>query len=330
MDARSEVTNRILTAMAGIIPAAAMDQLETAVLQSLEDYEIQERSTEIVVRDGTAEGLLRKYLATKRIEGKSENTIRHYERILQGFLLKLDRRLYEVGTFDLRLYLSLYKEERGVSNRTLENIRKCLSSFFSWLANEGFIPRNPCRGLKNIKYDKVMRKPFSSEELEKIKNACRTTRDLALVGFLQSTGCRVSEVVSVDAADINFKTRELVVYGKGGKERTVYLTDVAAMYLWEYLASRKDASPALFPGRGSQRIKKNAIEAIVRKIGQRAGVDTVHPHRFRRTLATSMIDRGASLLDVQRILGHEDIRTTQVYVYTSQGNVKAAFERYAA
>ena len=119
MDARTEVTNRILTAMSGVIPAAAMDQLETAVLHSLEDYEIQERSTEIVVRDGTAEGLLRKYLATKRIEGKSENTIQHYERILQGFLLKLDRRLYEVGTFDLRLYLSLYKEERGVSNRTL-------------------------------------------------------------------------------------------------------------------------------------------------------------------------------------------------------------------
>ena len=166
--------------------------------------------------------------------------------------------------------------------------------------------------------------------MEKIKNACRTPRELALVGFLQSTGCRVSEVVSVDTADVNFKTRELVVYGKGGKERTVYLTDVAAMYLWEYLTSRKDASPALFQGRGSQRIKKNAIEDIVRKIGQRAGVDTVHPHRFRRTLATSMIDRGASLLDVQRILGHEDIRTTQVYVYTSQGNVKAAFERYAA
>ena len=148
MDARSEVTNRILSAMTGVIPVAVMDQLEAAVLQSLEDYEIQERSTEIVVRDGTAEGLLRKYLATKRIEGKSENTIQHYERILQGFLLKLDRRLYEVGTFDLRLYLSLYKEERGVSNRTLENIRKCLSSFFIAVAVPLSITSSMCTRLE--------------------------------------------------------------------------------------------------------------------------------------------------------------------------------------
>ena len=148
---------------------------------------------------------------------------------------------------------------------------------------------------------------------------------------MQSTGCRVSEAVEVDVTDIDFKTRELIVYGKGGKERTVYLTDVAAMYLWDYISKRTDDSPALFVGKGSKRIQKNAIEAIIREIGQRAGVTNTHPHRFRRTLATSMIDRGASLLDVQRILGQEDIRTTQVCSYTtSQRNVKAAYEKYAA
>lgn len=330
MDTRNEILTNVLAAMSSIITGVALDQLQSVLVSELAKYEVQERCTEIVVRDGSAEGLLKKFLATKRIEGKSENTIEYYRRNLQMFLLRMDKRLYEVETFDLRLYLSLYKESRKVSNRTLDNIRKCLSAFFGWLHAEEFIPRNPCRALKNIKYDKVIRKPFTTEELEKIKNSCQTSRELALVGFLQSTGCRVSEAVGVNIADIDFKTRELIVYGKGGKERTVYLTDVAAMYLWDYISGRTDDSPALFVGKGNKRIQKNAIEAIIREIGQRAGVTNTHPHRFRRTLATSMIDRGASLLDVQRILGHEDIRTTQVYVYTYQRNVKAAYEKYAA
>lgn len=330
MDMRNEIIDAVMAAMDGIITGTTLDHLQGVLLAELNKYEVQERSTEIVVRDGSAEGLLRKFLATKRIEGKSENTIKYYNDVIGTFVNRLDRRLHEITAFDLRLYLSMYKEQRKVNNRTLENMRKVLSSFFSWLYDEEFIPHNPCRAVKQIKYDKVIRKPYSGEDLEKLKNACTNARDLALVHFLHATGCRVSEVVSVDTADVDFLNRELVVYGKGGKERTVYLTQVAVMYLQEYISGREDDSKALFVGKGSKRIQKNAIETILKKLGKRAGVENVHPHRFRRTLATELIDRGAALQDVQRILGHEDIRTTQVYVYVQQRNVKNTYERYAA
>ncbi len=330
MDIRNEIVDTIMLKMQNIIDELAMERLQTVLLDKLDKYEISERSTEIVARDGTAEGLLRKYLATKRIEGKSERTIKRYADLLSTFISGMDRRLHELTAFDIRLYLSMYKEKRKVKNRTLDNMRKVLSSFFSWLHDEEFIQRNPCRAVKSIKYDKVLRLPFSGEELERLKSACTNARDIALIHFLHATGCRVSEVVSVDISDVDFQNRELVVYGKGGKERTVYLTQVASMYLEEYLKKRKDGSKALFTGKGSNRIQKNGIEAAVKRIGERAGVDNVHPHRFRRTLATELISRGAAIQDVQMILGHEDIRTTQVYVYVDKRNVKNTYDKYAA
>lgn len=330
MDIRNDIVDTIMLKIQNAIDELAMERLQAVLLDKLDKYEISERSTEIVVRDGTAEGLLRKYLATKRIEGKSERTIKRYADLLSTFISQLDRRLHELTAFDIRLYLSMYKEKRKVKNRTLDNMRKVLSSFFSWLHDEEFIPRNPCRAVKSIKYDKVLRLPFSGEELERLKSACTNARDIALIHFLHATGCRVSEVVSVDVSDVDFQNRELVVYGKGGKERTVYLTQVASMYLEEYLKKRKDGSKALFTGKGSNRIQKNGIEAAVKRIGERAGVDNVHPHRFRRTLATELISRGAAIQDVQMILGHEDIRTTQVYVYVDKRNVKNTYDKYAA
>lgn len=330
MDARMEILENVLQAVAGIIPETALAGLESALCAELEKYEVQERTTEMVIRDGTAEGLLRKFLATKRIEGKAESTIEYYRQQLTMFLHNVGKLLPEITTFDLRFYLSAYKERRKVRNRTLDNIRKCLSTFFTWLADEEFIQRNPCRGLKSIKYRKVMKKAFSQEELEKLKSACENYRDLALVGFLYSTGCRVSEAISINRNSLDLEKRELNVVGKGDKERTVYLTEVAVMYLRLYLSGRQDESPALFIGRSGGRLTKNGVETALKRIGLRAGVENVHPHRFRRTLATNMIDRGASLQDVQAILGHEDIRTTQVYVYTNQRNVKNSHEKYAA
>ena len=329
MDARTEILEYVLQEM-GHLPEAELSMLERVLCGKLNDYEVQERNTDIVVHDGTAMGLLRKFLATKRVEGKAESTLEYYSSQIGTFLLNCGKRIQELETFDLRFYLSMYKEKRKVSNRTLENIRKCLSSFFSWLWEEGFIGRNPCRALKNIKYAKTVKKPFTAEDMEKLKSACKTRRDLALVSFLYSTGCRVSEVVALNASDIDFRRREVIVIGKGDKERTVYLTEVAAMHLKNYLDSRKDDNPALFLGKGKKRLKKNGIEILLKNIGKRAGVENVHPHRFRRTLATYMIDHGAAMQDVQQILGHEDIRTTQIYVFTAKKNVKQTFERYAA
>lgn len=329
MDARTEILEYVLQEM-GHLPESELSMLERVLCRKLKEYEVQERSTEIVVHDGTAMGLLRKFLATKRVEGKAESTIEYYRSQITPFLINCGKRIQELETFDLRFYLSMYKEKRKVSNRTLENIRKCLSSFFSWLWEEGFIGRNPCKALKNIKYPKIVKKPFTAEELEKLRAVCRKSRDLALVSFLYSTGCRVSEVVALNISDVDFRRREITVIGKGEKERTVYLTEVAAMYLKNYLDSRTDRNPALFLGKGSKRLRKNGIEIFLKNLGKKAGVANVHPHRFRRTLATYMIDHGAAMQDVQQILGHEDIRTTQIYVFTAKKNVKHTFEQYAA
>lgn len=218
-----------------------------------------------------------------------------------------------------------------MSNRTLDGMRRCYSSFFSWLDAEEIIPHNPCAGIKQIKYKKDVKKPFSAVDIEKMRNACSSNiRDLALIDFLYCTGCRVSEVARLNISDINFEALECVVIGKGNKERYVYLSEVAAMHLREYLDSRQDDYEALFAGKGTERLQKNGIEAIVKNIGKKAGVDNAHPHRFRRTLATNLLDRGMNIQDVAEILGHADLKTTQIYCYISKKNVKAAYCKYAA
>jgi site-specific recombinase XerD len=175
-----------------------------------------------------------------------------------------------------------------------------------------------------------VKKPYSAVELERIRSACGNIRDLALVDFLYATGCRVSEVSHLDISDIDFDNLECTVIGKGNKERIVYLSDVAAMHLQEYLQGRKDVSEALFSGKGSDRLSKNGIEAALKRIGKKAKVENVHPHRFRRTLATNLLDRGMNIQDVAKILGHADLKTTQIYCFISQKNVKVAYQRYAA
>ena len=207
--------------------------------------------------------------------------------------------------------------------------RRCYSSFFSWLSAEGLIGRNPCAAIKQIKYRKEVKKPYSAAEMEKLRRACGNKRDLALLDFLYCTGCRVSEVARLNIDDIDFENMECTVLGKGNKERTVYLSEVAAMNLGEYLASREDGNEALFTGKGTERLGKNGIEVLLKRLGKKAGVINVHPHRYRRTLATNLLDRGMNIQDVAVILGHADLKTTQVYCYISQKNVKNAYSKYA-
>ena len=293
-------------------------------------YEIQERCTAVTTVDNSAEALLKKYLATKRIEGLADSTLRRYAEINLALIRFLGKPLYEVTTYDLRFYLSVRRQRGNVSNRTLDGMRRCFGSFFGWLSAEGLIGRNPCVALKQIKYRKTVKKPYTAVELEQIRNACGNIRDLALVEFLYSTGCRVAEVVHLDITDVNLDSLECTVLGKGNKERRVYLTEVAAMYLKQYLDSRNDTSNALFIGRGKRRIGKNGIEAIVKKLGKAAQVDNVHPHRYRRTLATNLLDKGMNIQDVAEILGHADLKTTRIYCFISQNNVKQAYQKFAA
>lgn len=330
MDIRDKIINDVLGDLRGKMAEDDLSRVQDILVIQLNKYELQERCTDVALVDDTPEKLLKKFIATKRIEGLAESTLRRYYETNLELIQFLRKPLDEISTYDLRFYLSLRRQNGKVSNRSLDGMRRCYSSFFKWLASEDLISRNPCAALAQIKYRKTVKKPYSATEIERLREACTNIRDLALVDFLYSTGCRVSEVSKLDVSDIDFDRMECVVIGKGNKERIVYLTPVAGMHLQEYLQQRKDMSQALFTGKGGKRLEKSGIEAALKKIGMAAGVENVHPHRYRRTLATNLLDRGMNIQDVAAILGHADLKTTQIYCYISQSNVKTAYNKYAA
>lgn len=330
MDIRESIIRTITKALQGRVDDETVTIVQDVLVVELNQYEVQERCTEVAVLDTGPERILKKYVAVKRIEGIADSTLRRYYDENLKLIQFLRKSLQEVTTYDLRFYLSYRRQHGKISNRTLDGMRRCYSSFFSWLTAEGLIGRNPCAALAQIKYRKQVKKPYSATDMEKLRKACQNIRDLALVDFLYSTGCRVSETARMNIEDVDFERMECRVLGKGNKERIVYLSPVAAMHLKEYLGSREDAEDCLFEGWRGKRITKNGIEALIRRIGTYAGVDNAHPHRFRRTLATNLLDRGMNIQDVAQILGHADLKTTQVYCYISQSNVKAAYRKYAA
>lgn len=330
MDIRETIIRAVVNALQERVSEEIINTVQDVLVLELNQYEIQERCTAVIISDNSAEGFLKRYIATKRIEGLSDSTLHRYTEENLKLIQFLQKPLYEITTYDLRFYLSYRRQQGRVSNRTLDGMRRCFSSFFGWLSAEGLIGRNPCAALAQIKYRKQVKRPYSATDMEKLRKACENIRDLALLDFLYCTGCRVSEVSRLDIVDINFEQKECVVLGKGNKERTVYLSEVAAMHLQEYLFTRKDMSEALFVGKGSGRLTKNGIEARLKQIGKVAGVENVHPHRYRRTLATNLLDRGMNIQDVAQILGHADLKTTQVYCFISQANVRAAYRKYAA
>lgn len=331
MEIREEIIQKVMQALDGRVNIETANIVQDILTIELNNYEVQERCTDVATVDDSADRMLKKFLATKRIEGIAESTLLRYAEENKKLIRFLGKPLYEVSTYDIRFYLS-YRRENSVKklgNRTLDGMRRCYSSFFSWLSAEGLIGRNPCAAIKQIKYRKEVKKPYSAAEMEKLRRACANKRDLALLDFLYCTGCRVSEVARLNIDDIDFENMECTVLGKGNKERTVYLSEVAAMNLGEYLASREDGNEALFTGKGTERLGKNGIEVLLKRLGKKAGVVNVHPHRYRRTLATNLLDRGMNIQDVAVILGHADLKTTQVYCYISQKNVKNAYSKYA-
>lgn len=332
MDIREQIIQKIMQALDGRVDAGTVDIVQDILTIELNNYEVQERCTDVATVDDSAEKMLNKFLATKRVEGIAESTLSRYENENRKLIQFLRKPLYKVGTYDIRFYLSYRRENsrKKLGNRTLDGMRRCYSSFFGWLSAEGLIGRNPCAAIKQIKYIKEVKKPYSAAEMDKLRRACANKRDLALLDFLYCTGCRVSEVARLNINDIDFKNMECTVLGKGNKERTVYLSEVAATNLGEYLMSREDENEALFTGKGTERLGKNGIEVLLKRLGKKAGVANVHPHRYRRTLATNLLDRGMNIQDVAVILGHADLKTTQVYCYISQKNVKNAYSKYAA
>lgn len=278
--------------------------------------------------DAESHDLLQAFMDAKRIEGRSDQTLIRYQYIIEKLLEELNCPIRQITVFHLRNYL-MRKKQLGISDTTLEGMRSIYSSYFGWLFKEGLLPANPCVNLSPIKCAKVVRLPYSSTDLEKLKEACTCTRDKAIISFLLCTGCRISEVCSLNRSDINFQKGQCIVFGKGAKERTVFINDVTMMLLKRYFDERKDALPALFIGRASKRMTPQGIRNMLTTIADKAGVEHVHPHRFRRTLATNLIDHGMPIQEVASILGHDKLDTTLTYVYSDIENVHNSYKRYS-
>ena len=264
------------------------------------------------------------------ISGKSEKTIAQYKRTAEK-LAQVTNKIYtDIGVYDIRLFLAEEKQ-RGVSNRTLENTRANLSAFFQWLLQEDHITKNPCMNISPIKYTDKVRLPFSTVEIDSLRFACRTAKERAIIETLLATGMRVSELTGLEVSDVNFSDMSVhVKNGKGAKERTVYIDDLARTHLQEYLKSRKNESSILFLNKDGTQIAPGGIRHILKQLGKRAGVDNVHPHRFRRTFATGMANRGMDIQEIRKLLGHSNINTTLEYVYTSDEKAHASYLRYSA
>ena len=277
--------------------------------------------------DTDSEDFLQAFFDAKRIEGRSEKTIAHYDYILRQMFKSINTPIRRV-TVHLRSYLMGMKK-RGIADKTLEGVRSVMSSYFGWLQKEGLLTENPCANLAPIRCEKKVRQPYSEVDLVKLQEACKNDRDKAIIHFLLSTGCRISEVCALNIDDLDFKGRECVVHGKGNKQRVVFFSEVTSMMLKRYLDGRHDEETALFTGKGSSRMTPGGIRAMLRNVASAAGVANVHPHRFRRTLATSLIDHGMQIQEVATILGHDKLDTTMKYVYVNKANVKNAYAKFA-
>ena len=266
------------------------------------------------------------------MEGCSEKSLRYYESTIRNMLETINKPECQISTEDLRGYLDTYQRRGTVSKVTLDNVRRILSSFFAWLEDEDYIVKSPVRRIHKVKTGKTVKETYSDEALELMRDHCDNTRDLAMIDLLYSTGIRVGELVNLNIGDINFEERECVVYGKGDKERRVYFDAKAKVHLMEYIESRKDKNPALFVTLDApyDRLKISGVEIRLRQLGRELGLERIHPHKFRRTMATRAIDKGMPIEQVQKILGHSQIDTTMQYAMVNQNNVKASHQKYMA
>lgn len=274
--------------------------------------------------------LIELFLAAKEVEGCSPKTIEYYKSTLRKLEDGITTPLHLAETDELRKYLAKYESERGSSKVTIDNIRRIISSFFSWLEDEDYIVKSPARRIKHVKTPKRVKSTFTDEDMEIMREGCRNDRDLAVIDMLASTGMRIGELVSLNISDVNLTERECLVTGKGNKQRLVYFDARTKVHLEKYLSCRNDCSPALFVQMSGTptRITAGALELRLRNMGNRLGLQRVHPHKFRRTLATNAIDKGMPIEQVQRLLGHEKIDTTMHYALVNQSNVKASHRKY--
>ena len=315
----------ILNEMAEYLSVPQMKKLQEVLLDNLSNTSAQKEN----IKNSE---YLKLFLDAKRIEGCSERTLQYYQVTVEQMLKRISTPIRKMTTDEIRTYLVEYQQRGGCSKVTIDNIRRNISSFFSWLEEEDYILKSPMRRIHKIKTKTVVKEVISDENMEKMRDACDEMRDLAIIDLLYSTGIRVGELVRLNIEDVNMEQRECVVFGKGDKERRVYFDAKAKIHLMEYLASRTDNNPALFvslDGR-HKRLEISGVEIRLRQLGRKLSLDRIHPHKFRRTMATRAIDKGMPIEQVQKILGHSQIDTTMQYAIVNQNNVKNSHQRYIA
>ena len=308
-----------------------LEHLQLVLEEKLADVEITTTDkSSVKIIENENETLKASFISAKRIEGCSEKTLAYYESTISVTLSQINKNIKQLTTDDLRLYLTDYQELHNSSRVTIDNIRRILSSFFSWLEDEGYIFKSPIRRIHKVKTDKVIKETYTDEELETLRDKSPTIRDLAIIDMLASTGMRIGEMVLLNKSDIDFKERECIVFGKGNKERIVYFDARTKLHLQKYLDSRNDNNDALFVSlkKPSKRVTIGGIESRLRKMGKELEIHKVHPHKFRRTLATMAIDKGMPIEQLQELLGHQRIDTTLQYAMVKQSNVKLAHKKY--
>ena len=311
-----------------------LNKLKESLIINFEDIVFIVKTNEEKIKEELDENkkMIETFIASKEIEGCSIRTIKYYTEIITKFILKINKSIRTITTEEIRLYLSDYKEITKCSSTNIDNIRRILSSFFSWLEDEDYIVKSPVRRIHKIKSATIVKETFSDENIEKLRDNCFNIRDLAMIELLVSTGIRVGELVNLNKEDVNFEDRSCIVLGKGNKQREVYFDAKTKLHLSQYISKRIDNNNALFVSlrKPHQRLSISGIELIVRNLGINTNIKKVHPHKFRRTLATIAIDKGMPIEQVQKLLGHVKIETTMHYAMVNQNNVKISHRKYIA
>ena len=320
--------SEVLQEMLPYLDNSQMEQLQRVLQHTFWNCSVEEK------QDGEpseqAPNMVDLFLASKRVEGCSEKTLTYYKATIEASISEIGKQIRHITTEDLRSYLTEYQRKRQSSRVTIDNIRRILSSFFSWLEDEDYILKSPVRRIHRVKTSTVIKETYSDEALETMRDNCTELRDLAMIDLLASTGMRVGEMVLLNREDIDFNERECIVFGKGDKERLVYFDARTKIHLQNYLASRTDTEQALFVSLKApyKRLQIGGVESRLREMGKRLDIPKVHPHKFRRTLATVAIDKGMPIEQLQQLLGHQRIDTTLKYAMVKQSNVKLAHRKY--
>lgn len=317
------VITTIMNDMRAVLLPEQMDRLQKVLVQRL--YEDKQRTSSL-----TNEDYLKKFIEAKSIEGCSERTLKYYESTIREMFNFVDKPVRYITTEDIRDYLINCQNNNACGKVTIDNKRRNVSSFFSWLEEEDYIIKNPVRRIHKIRTGTTVKETFSDENIEVLRDNCSNNRDIAMLDFLFSTGVRVGELVNLDINDIDFEQRECIVYGKGNKERRVYFDAKTKIHLKRYLNERTDDNPALFVSLNApyDRLQISGVEIRVRELGKQSGVNKVHPHKFRRSMATKAIDKGMPVEQLQKLLGHSQIDTTMRYAMVNQNNVKNSHRKY--